>query len=87
VQIEITVRDGRMGRDPTLVTDAGGEVLQVFMTNCLYDVDDRLTLGDGAEVYVASTDEVVGTEPLRQTLVVGDPWEADDSWSGSELGA
>ncbi len=78
VQVEITVRDGRMGRDPALVSDAGGEVLQVFMTNGLYDVDDRLMLGDGAEVYVIRTEELVGTEPLHQTVFVGDPWEADD---------
>lgn len=72
MQIHVQVRDGRSGRDPSRVTDQGGEILAEFDSPRLHTEGERLTLPDGTEV------EIIGvTEDLasgRQTLSVGNVW-------------
>lgn len=70
--IKITVRDGRFGRDPQLVTDEGGEVLREFESDRLYTEGDRLTLNDGVEVEVIGVKETFSSTGVTQTLYVGD---------------
>ena len=46
------VRDGRIGRDPALVTEDGGEILMEFDADHRVEVGERLTLPDGTDVVV-----------------------------------
>jgi len=56
--IKVTIRDGRVGRDPATVTpDGHGPILET--RDCAQPVDenDRLTLRDGTEVLVIGVDD------------------------------
>lgn len=82
--IKVTVRDGRMGRDPGLVDDEGGEVLMAFEAARPLDVGDRLTLPDGAEVVVIGlTEHLGGADGWGQVVFVGDVWKASEPPSRS----
>ena len=78
----VVVRDGRLGRDPALVTEKGGEILLELDTDRLYEPGEHITLSDGTEVVIVGDDfylhemneanEIVsGT----QVLHVGDVFE------------
>ena len=71
----VTVRDGRSGRDPSKVTEDGGEVLAEFESPRLYDEADQLTLPDGTEVKVIGSKETYGPRGPTQVLSVGDLWD------------
>jgi hypothetical protein len=74
--IYIEVRDGRMGRDPELVTEAGGELLASFKSDRPFEEGDRLTLPDGTTVQVIGYDEVIGDpQGWKQVLFVGDVFD------------
>lgn len=82
---QITVRDGRMGRDPSRVTDEGGEVLHSFEMpydpGKWPDVGDRLTLPSGEEVEVIGVKENMRGNEQNQitehlmTLIVGNAFD------------
>lgn len=75
--IYIEVRDGRMGRDPKLVTEAGGEVLATFDSDKPFNEGDRLNLPDGTTVEVIGYEEVLGgPKGWSQILFVGDVFDA-----------
>lgn len=73
--IEVTVRDGRMGRDPAQVTDEGGEILKVYRTNEFVDVGDRITLDDGTEVEIIGMNERHSDKGVFITAHVGGIWD------------
>lgn len=66
------VRDGRVGRDPALVTEQGGEILVEFDTDHPVQVGERLTLPDGNEVVVIGQNTALGDAGLVVTVHVGD---------------
>lgn len=70
--IKVIVRDGRMGRDPQLVTDEGGEVLMTFDSDRPYDEGDVLTLPNGDRVQVIGLKETISATGWDLTLYVGD---------------
>jgi hypothetical protein len=70
--IQVTVRDGRAGRDPAKVTLEGGEVLAEFEKDFPpFEEGDRLTLPDGSQVMVIGTAEGLGPSRWTQTIYVG----------------
>lgn len=73
VWIAIEVRDGRVGRDPTLVTSEGGEVLYRFETDVPYALGDLVHLPDGTDAKVISLQEQVSPR-WQQVVTVGDTW-------------
>ncbi|ROR91000.1 hypothetical protein [Nocardioides aurantiacus] len=73
-RILVEVRDGRIGRDPALVTGEGGEVLHRFETNVPVDVGDRMMLPDETEVEVIGVHEHIGTT-WAQVVMVGNIWD------------
>src|SRR4029077_1029191 len=52
----VVVRDGRLGRDPALVTEKGGEILLELDTDRLYEPGEHITLSDGTEVVIVGDD-------------------------------
>lgn len=84
---QVIVRDGRIGRDPSRVTEAGGEVLHEydmdFDPERWPDVGDRITLPNGDEVEVIGVNEQLEANERNEitehtlTVFVGDVW--DDS--------
>jgi hypothetical protein len=70
------VRDGRVGRDPTLVTEDGGEILGEFEADHPVDIGERLTLPDGNEVVVIGQNVAFGGMMVPTVTVhVGDLFE------------
>lgn len=69
-RIHVEVRDGRMGRDQSMVTEAGGELLMEYDTDVPVDVSDRLMLPGGTEVEVIGYRELLG-ETWTQIASVG----------------
>lgn len=57
IEIQVTVRDARIGRDPDLVTDQGGEVLMEYFRKTMHEDGDVITLPDGTEVDVLHSGE------------------------------
>jgi hypothetical protein len=71
--LEVTVHDGRVGRDPTRLTPEGhGEILQTFQSDHPIDVGDVLTLDDGTQVRVIGVSESLAPGSWKQTVHVGD---------------
>lgn len=77
--IQITVRDGRSGRDRALDTEEGGVVLMQFEGPRFLDEGERLTLPDGSEVEIIGGNEHMGGEDWRQTVFVGNVWNTPDA--------
>ncbi len=73
VWISVEVHNGRLGRNPSFVTSAGGEVLLRFETDVPYAVGDLMQLPDGTEGKIISVHERIGT-PSVQVVAVGDAW-------------
>jgi hypothetical protein len=71
--IEVTVHDGRVGRDPTRVTPEGhGEVLQTFESDRPIEEGEVLTLDDGTRVKVIGVTETLAPGSWKQAVHVGD---------------
>jgi hypothetical protein len=70
--IKVTIRDGRVGRDPAQITPGGhGPVLETRECAQPVDVDDRLTLSDGTEAAVIGVDDHLRPDSWEQTVHVG----------------
>jgi hypothetical protein len=70
--IQVTVRDGRAGRDPAKVTPDGGEVFAEFEHGSPpFKAGDRLALPDGGPVKVIGVDQALGPGGWKQTVHVG----------------
>jgi hypothetical protein len=69
--IRIEVRDGRIGRDPALVTEEGGELLASFDSPEPLDEGARLTLPDGTVVEVIGFQETFNDVHWTQVVSVG----------------
>jgi hypothetical protein len=69
----VIVRDGRPGRDPALVTEDGGEVLDEYELEDYraWKIGDRLTLPDGFEVEVIAVGESLVATRAVTTLTIG----------------
>jgi hypothetical protein len=50
--IQIIVHDGRIGRDPALVTKEGGEVLMEYESETPLDIGDTVALPNGSTAVV-----------------------------------
>jgi hypothetical protein len=73
IDFAITVRDGRIGRDPDLVTEEGGEVLMVLHRVRPVVKGEQLTLPDGTDVRVIGSGKPRGRDGVgTQTVHVGD---------------
>ena len=68
--IQVTVRDARIGRDPDLVTDQGGEVLMQYARKTLHEEGDVITLPDGTEVDVIHASETYALDTDQQSQIV-----------------
>jgi hypothetical protein len=69
--LRITVRDGRVGRDPELVTEDGGEVLNEFDSERPIEEGEQLTLPNGETVIVIS---------VTHDIVPGVSWHQGVNW-------
>jgi urease accessory protein UreE len=69
--VRIEVRDGRIGRDPELVTEEGGELLASFDSPEPLEEGTRLTLPDGTVVEVLGYRETIIDDHWTQVLSVG----------------
>lgn len=70
--IKVTIRDGRVGRDPAQVTPEGhGPVLETRDCARPIEVDDRLMLSDGTEVVAVGVDELLRPGSWEQIVHVG----------------
>jgi hypothetical protein len=67
----VIVREARSGPDPAFVTGEGGQVLDEFESDRIYDLGDHLSLPDGTEVEVIAFRETFAGEHT-QTLMIGD---------------
>ena len=72
MQLQVVVRDGRIGRDPAQVTDEGGPVLGTFQADRFIEVGERINLPDGTMAPVIGSREEYGTVGATLTLFVGD---------------
>ena len=74
---KITIRDGRIGRDPGQATPGGpGAVLAVVERAELLDMGDKVRLADGTDVLVIGVNEGVGPSGAwEQTVHVGNIWD------------
>ncbi|WP_109507342.1 hypothetical protein [Nocardioides speluncae] len=79
--IHVTVRDGRIGRDPARVTDEGGEILMEFETSEPLDVGHRLNLPDDTEVVVIGLTERLGAG-WSQVVTVGNSFDPPQDTPG-----
>ena len=71
--VEITVRDGRAGRDRTQDSEDGGAILATFERDQPYDIGDLITLADGdAVVVIGMRENVLSGENWKQTVFVGE---------------
>ena len=70
IEIQITVRDARIGRDPALVTDQGGEVLMEYLRKTMHEDGDVITLPDGTEVDVLHSGERFSRDTEHQSQIV-----------------
>ena len=70
---KITIRDGRVGRDPAQATPGGpGAVLAVIEQGELLEMGDKIRLADGTEVLVIGVNEGTGPSGAwEQTVHVG----------------
>jgi len=70
--IEVTVHDGRVGRDPARVTSQGhGEILQTFQSDHPIEVGDILTLDDGTRVQVIGVTDELAPGSWKQKVDIG----------------
>jgi hypothetical protein len=71
--IEITVRDGRAGRDRTQDSAEGGAILATLQRDEPYDIGDVIMLADGAAVVViGDKEEIYPGTSWKQTVFVGE---------------
>jgi len=70
IEIQITVRDARSGRDPALVTDQGGEVLMEYVRKTMHEEGDVITLPDGTEVDVLHSGEQFSRDTDHPSQIV-----------------
>jgi hypothetical protein len=76
IMFTITVRDRRIGRDPALITEEGGEVLMVLKQIRPLPQGARLTLPDGTEVEVVDSGHPRGAAGVgTQTVHVDEIWD------------
>jgi hypothetical protein len=69
-EIRITVRDARIGRDPSLVTDQGGAVLMEYTRRTMHEDGDVITLLDGTEVDVIHCGEKYSQDEDHPSQIV-----------------
>jgi hypothetical protein len=74
--MRITIRDGRIGRDPAEAAPGGpGAVLAVVERDELLDMGDKIRLADGTDVLVIGVNEGTGDSGgWEQTVHVGNMW-------------
>jgi hypothetical protein len=71
--IEITVRDGRAGRDQTKDSAEGGAILATLQRDRPYDIGDVIGLTDGnAVVVIGENEEIQPGASWKQTVFVGE---------------
>lgn len=72
--IEVTVRDGRSGRDRTQDTAEGGAILATLQRDQPYDIGDMITLAnDDAVVVIGVNEQILPGTSWKQTVFVGEP--------------
>lgn len=71
--IEVTIRDGRAGRNRGLDDAQGGAILATVQRDEPLDVGDAITLADGTPVIVIGVNDTIRpSESWEQTVFVGD---------------
>lgn len=71
--IEVTIRDGRAGRNRTLDDAQGGAILATVQRDEPLDIGDAITLADGTPVVVIGVnDNIRPSESWEQTVFVGE---------------
>lgn len=76
--VQLTIRDGRIGRDAARATGEGGEILGTRHVAHPLIVGELLTLDDGTTVQVIDHDFVILPGDFRQTVHVGTAFFTDD---------
>ncbi len=70
--VEITIRDGRIGRNPAQDTPEGGPILATVERAEPLEVGQRVNLPDGAIVKIIGTkDDILPGQSWRQTVFIG----------------
>jgi hypothetical protein len=71
--IEVTVRDGRAGRDRAEDSAEGGAVLATLQRDQPYEIGDVITLANGdAVVVIGDREQILPGESWKQTVFVGE---------------
>ena len=70
VVARVIVREARSGPDPAYVTEDGGQVLDEFDSDRIYDLGEPLSLPDGTEVKGIAFRETFAGEHM-QTVMIG----------------
>lgn len=71
--IEVTIRDGRAGRNRDLDDAQGGAILATVQRDEPFDVGDTITLADDTPVVVIGVnDNICSSESWKQTVFVGE---------------
>lgn len=71
--IEVTVRDGRTGRDRTQDSAEGGAILATLQRDRPYEIGDVITLADGdAVVILGEREDIQPGQSWKQTVFVGE---------------
>ena len=74
--IKVTIRDGRVGRDPAQAKpDGPGGVLAVTERDVPLREGEKIKLDDGTEVVVIGLEQEIGPTGWAQTVDVGDVFE------------
>lgn len=72
MQCEVTIRDGRINRDPARIDDNGhGAVLGTASVDEPPNVGDVIALHDGTRVKVIGTEEHLAGDSWRVTVHIG----------------
>lgn len=72
MQCKVTIRDGRINRDPAQVDDNGnGAVLGTASVDEPPDIGDVIALHDGTKVKVIGTEEHLVDDSWRVTVHIG----------------
>src|SRR6266568_3634755 len=71
--IEVSIRDGRAGRNRDLDDAQGGAILATVQRDEPFDVGDTITLADGTPVVVIGVNDYIrSSESWKQTVFVGE---------------
>ena len=69
---EVTIRDGRIDRDPTQVDENGhGAVLGTVLVDQPPDIGDVIALQDGTRVMVIGAEQQLSSDAWKMTVHVG----------------